>query len=224
MTDLCLAFQKNVHSDKFLAYMCDQVLPNLSEVATHEESENGEKKENGVGDDSKADTQLDILKFLAEMSSYCGNMDSMEQHLGHVFDRLCEYMPLPPADQPLEEEDKDAEPKLQFSHVECLMYAFHQMGQKAPEFLTDQANADRLKDFRLRLQYFSRGVQVYIRQLKAALQGKTGDALKTPEVGFLLWDAIQQDVMCFVLFSEQNQGGGTQDHFQYQCSDQRSVP
>ncbi len=33
-----------------------------------------------------------------------------------------------------------------------------------------------------RLQYFARGVQVYIKQLRAALQGKTGDALKTDEV------------------------------------------
>lgn len=33
-----------------------------------------------------------------------------------------------------------------------------------------------------RLQYFARGLQVYIRQLRVALQGKTGDALKTDEV------------------------------------------
>ena len=33
-----------------------------------------------------------------------------------------------------------------------------------------------------RLQYFARGVQIYIKQLRAALQGKTGDALKTEEV------------------------------------------
>lgn len=33
-----------------------------------------------------------------------------------------------------------------------------------------------------RLQYFARGLQVYIRQLRVALQGKTGDALKTEEV------------------------------------------
>jgi len=33
-----------------------------------------------------------------------------------------------------------------------------------------------------RLQYFARGVQVYIKQLRVALQGKTGDALKTEDV------------------------------------------
>lgn len=36
--------------------------------------------------------------------------------------------------------------------------------------------------FSHRLQYFARGLQVYIRQLRVALQGKTGDALKTDEV------------------------------------------
>jgi len=33
-----------------------------------------------------------------------------------------------------------------------------------------------------RLQYFARGVQAYIKQLRLALQGKTGDALKTEDV------------------------------------------
>ena len=35
-----------------------------------------------------------------------------------------------------------------------------------------------------RLQYFARGVQIYIKQLRQDLQGKTGDALKTDEVCF----------------------------------------
>jgi len=37
-----------------------------------------------------------------------------------------------------------------------------------------------------RLQYFARGVQAYIKQLRLALQGKTGDALKTEDVRNLL--------------------------------------
>ena len=36
-----------------------------------------------------------------------------------------------------------------------------------------------------RLQYFARGLQVYIRQLRLALQGKTGEALKTEEVSIV---------------------------------------
>lgn len=41
-----------------------------------------------------------------------------------------------------------------------------------------------------RLQYFARGLQVYIRQLRVALQGKTGDALKTEEVISVSWHVI----------------------------------
>jgi len=44
-----------------------------------------------------------------------------------------------------------------------------------------------------RLQYFARGVQAYIKQLRLALQGKTGDALKTEEVGYLL--AMRREVL-----------------------------
>ena len=98
--------QKNVHSDKFLVYMCKQVLPNLSEVTTPDEpeakeEEKGEKKkekENGAtataaaastdGAPPKADTQLEILKLLAEMSTYCGPMENLEECLGKIFDRL----------------------------------------------------------------------------------------------------------------------------------------
>merc|ERR1719354_672105 len=50
-----------------------------------------------------------------------------------------------------------------------------------PDFLIEKIDADRLKDFKIRLQYFARGLQVYIRQLRVALQGKTGEALKTEE-------------------------------------------
>ena len=95
-----------------------------------------------------------------------------------------EYMPLPPLDENKEDQPQE-EPKLQFSYVECLLFTFHQLARKYPEFLTAEENADRLKDFRIRLQYLARGVQIYIKQLRMALQGKTGDALKTDEVGVI---------------------------------------
>jgi hypothetical protein len=44
-------------------------------------------------------------------------------------------------------EAKD-EPKLDFSHVECLLFTFHQLARHKPDFLTsDEA---RLKEFRIR--------------------------------------------------------------------------
>ncbi|KTG46062.1 hypothetical protein cypCar_00036274 [Cyprinus carpio] len=94
--------------------------------------------------------------------------------------QLEEFMPLPPEEENGENAANE-EPKLQFSYVECLLFSFHQLGKKLPDFLIDKISAEKLKDFKIRLQYFARGLQVYIRQLRVALQGKTGDALKTEE-------------------------------------------
>lgn len=82
-------------------------------------------------------------------------------------------MPLPPA-----AEITDV-PKLQFSHVECLMYAFHKLCKQTPEFLIK--DAEQLKEFRLRLQYFARGIQGYIKKLREAISGKTEEELKSDE-------------------------------------------
>lgn len=42
----------------------------------------------------------------------------------------------------------EEEPRLEFTYVESLMYAFHQLARQSADFLA--GNADRLKDFRLR--------------------------------------------------------------------------
>ena len=46
------------------------------------------------------------------------------------------------------------------------------IGKLCPEYLTDESAAERLRVFRIRLQYFARGLNVYIKQLKIALQEK----------------------------------------------------
>ncbi len=60
-----------------------------------------------------------------------------------------EYMPAPPSEDG-ENTTPNVGPKLQFSYVECLVYAFHQLARKCPEFLTADEEADRLKDFKMR--------------------------------------------------------------------------
>lgn len=82
-------------------------------------------------------------------------------------------MPLPP------DSEISEVPKLQFSHVECLMYAFHKLCKQTPEFLLK--DAEQLKEFKLRLQYFARGIQGYIKKLREAIGGKTEEELKTEE-------------------------------------------
>lgn len=73
-------------------------------------------------------------------------------------------MPLPPVDQITDESNF---PVLEFSHVECLLFALHKIGRQAPTFIT--ADAAQLKEFRLRLQYFARLTQGYIKKLREAI-------------------------------------------------------
>ncbi|XP_076127686.1 apoptosis inhibitor 5 isoform X2 [Alosa pseudoharengus] len=159
-------FSKNVHSTRFVTYFSDHVLPNLSTLTSPV---------------AELDIQLEVLKLLAEMSPFCGDMEKLENNLKMLFEKLLEFMPLPPEEGENGENAANEEPKLQFSYVECLLFSFHQLGKKMPDFLIDKIDADKLKDFKIRLQYFARGLQVYIRQLRVALQGKTGEALKTDE-------------------------------------------
>lgn len=60
-------------------------------------------------------------------------------------------MPLPPEEVENGENTASEEPKLQFSYVECLLFSFHQLGKKLPDFLLDKVDAERLKDFKIRL-------------------------------------------------------------------------
>ena len=41
-----------------------------------------------------------------------------------------EYMPLPPGEEEEKSTEENSEPKLQFSYVECLIFAFHQLAKK----------------------------------------------------------------------------------------------
>lgn len=61
-------------------------------------------------------------------------------------------------------EESKPGPSLQFSHVECALFALHSLCRKAPEALS--ADATRLKALRLRLQYTARLTQGYIKKLK----------------------------------------------------------
>ena len=66
-------------------------------------------------------------------------------------------MPPPP------EEEEEQPVKYDFNFIECFLFVLHKLGQYVPEFLSD---AERLKDLRQRLQYFSRSSQAYMKKLK----------------------------------------------------------
>jgi len=70
MTNVSL--QKNVHSTRFVEYVCLQVLPVFAEV----------------GGDTGSDTQLELLKLLAEMVGHCGELSSVEQCTTNIYNCL----------------------------------------------------------------------------------------------------------------------------------------
>lgn len=149
-------FSVSVDSSKFVVYYCTQVLPRWQSIGTVEEG---------------SQVQLRLLRQLAVMSTYCGNVENITDIVDQIFTRLKEYMPLPP-----ENVDINKIPNLDFTSVECLLYAFHRLARKCPEFLTN--DAERLKDFRLRLQYFARGVQGCKNGLKTTINTKLDELSK----------------------------------------------
>uniref|UniRef100_H2ZJL5 Apoptosis inhibitor 5 n=2 Tax=Ciona savignyi TaxID=51511 RepID=H2ZJL5_CIOSA len=155
---------RNVHSSPFVKYVCEKVLPKLSDIESEDPAHH-------------PDMKLELLKKLADLCAHCG-ANEVQNSILPLFNSLINYMPLPPSDE-LDSGSAATNLKLQFSYVECLMHAFHQLGKHKPDFFTADDAAARLKDFRIRLQYFARGVQVYIKELKTSLAGKSPNELRT---------------------------------------------
>ncbi|CAG9864478.1 unnamed protein product [Phyllotreta striolata] len=129
-------FNANVQSTAFVKFYCDQILNKWDDIG---------KLDNGT------QLQYQFLKQLAELSLHCGELDTPSAYVVQIFDKLKRYMPLPPEDG-----DIDNMPNLDFTAVECLLFAFHRLARQCPDFLTSDPAV--LKDFRLRLNYFSRGI------------------------------------------------------------------
>ncbi len=70
--------QRNVHSTKFVVYMCDNVLPVCSHMARPGEG----------GSEDGGDVELDVLKLFAELSVHCGDMDNTTDRISKLFDKL----------------------------------------------------------------------------------------------------------------------------------------
>jgi len=112
------------------------------------------------------DVKDKLIQLTAELAVYTGNLKDPETAAKNLFDRLIDYLPLPP---PVSEDGSVLHEvsTLEFTKVECLMFAFHTVGRQAETFL--KSDEERLKDFRSRLQYLARGVQGYIKKLKEFL-------------------------------------------------------
>ncbi|KAJ6645830.1 Apoptosis inhibitor 5 like [Pseudolycoriella hygida] len=135
-------FSSKVDSTKFLAFMCEKFLP----LTTW----------NIIGATEQQDQmQLRLLKVFAEMCKYSGQLEKAAEKVEAIFNVLQEYMPLPPFDS----EVIDENPSFQFSHAECLLYALHTLGKQCPVFFAFSNEPTKLKEFRSRLQYLARGTQ-----------------------------------------------------------------
>lgn len=143
-------FNANVPSTKFLIYYTDQILPQWKKIADFQKGEM---------------YQLQLLRQLAELSHHCGKLDNASLHVVQIFDKLKDYMPPPP-----ENAEVIDLPNLDFTAVECLLYAFHKLARQCPDFLTHDPLV--LKDFRARLTYFSRGVQGCKKSIDTTINSK----------------------------------------------------
>lgn len=115
-----------------------------------------------------SDDKLDLFRILAEMCPFCTEFDRPKERLAKLFsvlmvkrpveleDRsldfslLQTFLPEPPIETEPDATATNATPDFQFSFIECLMYALHQLSRKYPDFLIAEENEERVKDFRLR--------------------------------------------------------------------------
>ncbi|KAM3968216.1 apoptosis inhibitor 5-like [Aphomia sociella] len=173
-------FTAQVDSNQFVDFFCKHVLPNWNDIAST---------------DGGADSKLELLKTFAEITEHCGEIENAQDKINTVYDLLMIYLPEAPVQQETSTEDKqksdDKEksegttedtktvPSLQFSHVECALFALHSLCRRAPDAIS--ADATRLKNLRLRLQYTARLTQGYIKKLKEVTQDKKSDETNSEE-------------------------------------------
>jgi len=157
----CLPFfSAAVKSTPFCEYICVKVLPHYHELQELPD----------------LDTRAQLIKMLAELTTDIGELDDAPNCAKNVYERLIDYMPLPP----VEEEGVTEPPALEFTKVECLMYSFHCIGKQCNTFLTE--DEERLKEFKMRLQYLARGVTGYLKKLKEFLSSPAGRKADSEDV------------------------------------------
>lgn len=125
-------------------YICTKVLPNYNLVGA---------QQTGV--------DLELLQCLAEITPFISpNTESkdVETCQDVVFSQLLNYIPKPPEDlqTDITAENSAELPSTQFSHVECLLFIFHQLCKLNSSYF--DSKEDPLKDLKLRLQYLARGL------------------------------------------------------------------
>jgi hypothetical protein len=158
-------FSRNVPSTKYVNYYLENVLVVFNSVKND-------------------DIQFEIIKSLADLCSHFnGNSNVITANqsnlnLKTLFTILLKYLP----DPPTVTTDAQTDTKFNFSYVECLLYSFHLLARFQPDFFTSTPEAkEQLGDFRIKLQYFAKGTQNYIKELRHSLANVTTQADKESE-------------------------------------------
>ncbi|KAH9632757.1 hypothetical protein HF086_012092 [Spodoptera exigua] len=160
-----------VDSTQFVNFFCEHILQGWDSITTPEGT----------------DPKLELLKIFAEITEHCGELENPPKKIDAVYELLMKYLPEAPIETEVSEgeksgdkpEDSKAAPLLQFSHVECALFALHSLCRKAPEALT--TDAAKIKALRLRLQYTARLTQGYIKKLKEVTQSQKGEDANSEE-------------------------------------------
>jgi len=180
-------------ASEYINYICLKILPHLKTLAST------------ASDLSVLQALAEMSPFIH--ADDIPKLIDLEQCQQAVFDKLLEYLPLPktysdpiiakgedvkpkiePSDQGdqdkieskagVEEKVKEDEADFQFTHIEYLIFTFHQFGRFRPEFLDE----NRLSIIRKRLQHLSAGCKKYMELLSAQLRGiKSSEDLKKEE-------------------------------------------
>lgn len=153
-------FSPFVNANGYVNFFCHNLLPNLEAL---------KNATAGVLD-------LEIVQLLAELMPNI-QMNSTTHPIdipscqSLVYQQLRRHLPLP-----LEVPDPSHEESLQFTHIESLLFAFHQISKLIPDFIT--SDAERLKDLKIRLQYLARCVQTWQKKLRGTMNGSSSPELK----------------------------------------------
>jgi len=147
----------HVKSTKFCEYLCAKVLPEWDSILS--------------------DDQNMLLRILAELCEHTEKFEQPKEAVANIHTVLMEYLPQASSTDGVPD-TFNPEKNLEFTKVECLLYAFHTVAQMS-SFLTD--NPELFKELQSRLQQFALGIQGYIRKLREVLHGKTTAQLMADE-------------------------------------------
>ncbi|GAU88116.1 hypothetical protein RvY_00871 [Ramazzottius varieornatus] len=148
-------FSRIIQSTKLVEYFCDHIIPSIS-VDTVE-------------------TNVPVLQVFAELCSSVGELKNYQGNLGGILQKLLDVLPSAPVDTSMDTEHEL--PPLHFAAVECLLCAFHLLGKRHPQFITE--NAAQFQLLRSKLQYFSSCMQLYMQ--KSFGKESDADAIKRAE-------------------------------------------